>query len=246
MTANKQERIYGRNSLLEVLHANRRPVYHIRIAEGASLRGSLLRITELADKADITVERVPRKNLDEESRHHQGVAASVGAYPYTDLETILAHSKEKTDAPSLLLLDRIQDPQNLGALLRSAEVFGVQGVVLPLRRAVGVTQVVLRASAGASEHLFIARQNLALAIRVLKDKGFWIAGLENDPAAIPLDEFDYDGPIALVVGNEGEGLGRLVRASCDYLIKIPIIGRVESLNASVAGSIAMFSLSRRP
>jgi 23S rRNA (guanosine2251-2'-O)-methyltransferase len=108
-----------------------------------------------------------------------------------------------------------------------------------------VTQVVLRASVGASEHLYIARQNIAQAIRVLKKEGFWIAGLENDPAAVPLGEFHSDGPLALVVGSEGDGLGRLVRDSCDYLIKIPIVGRIDSLNASVAGSIAMFSLNRR-
>ena len=244
MTAGKRERIYGRNALLEVLRAARRPVYHVRIAEGATIKGSLLLITEMADKAGIPVERVPRKRLDAEYSHHQGVAASVGAYPYEDLHVILARSKENTAAPRLLLLDRIQDPQNLGALLRSAEVFGLGGVVLPLRRAVGVTQVVLRASAGASEHLYIARQNIAQAIRILKKEGFWIAGLVNDPSAVPLGEFHSDGPLALVVGNEGDGLGRLVRESCDYLIKIPIVGRIDSLNASVAGSIAMFSLCR--
>lgn len=245
MTTGKRERIYGRNALLEVLRAARRPVYHVRIAEGATIKGSLLLITEMADKAGIPVERVQRKRLDAEYSHHQGVAASVGAYPYEDLHVILARAKERTAAPRLLLLDRIQDPQNLGALLRSAEIFGLQGVVLPFRRAVGVTQVVLRASAGASEHLNIARQNIAQAIRVLKKEGFWIAGLENDPAAVPLGEFHSDGPLALVVGNEGDGLGRLVRDSCDYLIKIPTVGRIDSLNASVAGSIAMFTLSRR-
>ncbi len=245
MTKNKRERIYGRNAILEVLRADRRPVYRIRIADGASIRGALLIISEIAEEKNIPVERVPRKILDGECDQHQGVSAGVGAYPYEELDAILALSKAGSTAPRLLLLDRIQDPQNLGALLRSAEVFGLHGVVLPPRRAAGVTHVVLRASAGASEHLLIARQNLAQAIRVLKEEGFWIAGLENDPAAVPLDEFRPDGSLALVVGNEGDGLGRLVRESCDYLIKIPIVGRVESLNASVAGSIAMFSLSRR-
>ena len=199
-------------------------------------------IRQLAEQSSVPVDQVERLEIANE---HQGLAALVDPYPYSSLDSLMQKAARAAEPPLLLILDQVQDPQNLGTLLRAAEAVGVHGVLLPLRGAAGVTPAVVKASAGACEHLWIARENLAQAIRQLKRDNVWIAGLENSPAAVRIDQIDLQGPLALVVGSEGQGLRRLVRESCDFLVRIPMRGRVGSLNAAVAGSLALYEVWRR-
>jgi 23S rRNA (guanosine2251-2'-O)-methyltransferase len=178
--------------------------------------------------------------LDSLSDNHQGIAAEVSAYPYSDLNSILKLARQKEEEPFILILDSLQNPQNLGTLLRSAEAFGVHGLVLPLRHTSGVTPAVVNASSGAAEHMLIASANLAQAIEELKKAGLWIVGLEGSLAAQPPEKLRLNGSTALVVGSEGEGMRALVRKSCDVLMRLPLEGRISSLNAAVAGSIGLY------
>jgi 23S rRNA (guanosine2251-2'-O)-methyltransferase len=235
------ERIFGRNAVYEVLRGDRRRVSEIDVAEGAEARGTLKRLLDLAAQRGIPVRRVPRRDLDRQSDSHQGVGASVGAYPYVTVHEVLEHASQSGEPPFLLVLDLIQNPQNLGALLRSAEAVGVHGVLLAEHRAVGITPAVVSSSAGACEHLHVARGNLAQAMRALREAGVWLVGLEAGPESRLLDTVDLRGPLGLVIGNEGEGLRRLVRESCDVLAGLPMRGRVDSLNAAVAGSLALYA-----
>ncbi len=236
------ERIYGRNPVLEVFRAERRRVLKLLLARGVKERGSIAQILEFARAEGIPRERVDRRELDKESRGHQGVVAVVESYPYARLKDILARSESSGDPPLVLLLDTLQDPQNFGTLLRTAEAVGVHGVVVPLRRMVGVTPAVVSASAGASEHLLVSASNLVGAIRALQALDAWVLGLERGPEALPLAEIDLTLGLGLVVGSEGKGMRRLVRQSCDYLGQLPMRGRVGSLNAAVAGSIALYAI----
>lgn len=241
VTGRGREVVYGRHPVSEVLAARRRRVHRLWVAKGVNAQGALLATLASAEGTGVLIERVPRKSLDQWSANHQGVAASVDPYPYVGLSEILERAQSRGEPPLILLLDVLQDPQNLGTLLRTAEAVGVHGVVLPHRRGVGVTPAVVSASSGACEHLLVAQANLAQAIRSLKGAGVWIAGLEKDPEAKRLDEFDLSGSLGLVVGNEGRGLRELVRRSCDLLVRIPLRGQVDSLNAAVAGSIALYA-----
>jgi 23S rRNA (guanosine2251-2'-O)-methyltransferase len=241
MQEGSRERLFGRNAVCEVLRAGRRKVYALDVAEGAEVRGSLRRVLDLAKAESIAVRKVRRADLDRESDSHQGVAATAAAYPYVEIEDILGRAAELDEPPLVLLLDLIQNPQNLGTLLRTAEAVGVHGVVIGSHRAAGITPAVVSSSSGASEHLRIARGNLAQAMGVLRAAGLWMAGLEAGPEAVSLDEVNLGGPLGLVVGNEGEGMRRLVRESCDVLVRLPMRGRVESLNAAVAGSLALYA-----
>ncbi len=236
----EREWLYGRNSVREALRAGRRPCYRLWLAEGIRPAALAEALRALAADRGCAVERVPRGHLDRAVGHrrHQGVALEVGPYPYVDPALPLERGGR---APFLLLLDLLQDPQNLGTLLRTAEAVGVHGVYLPRRRGARVTPAVVRASAGAVEHLAVAQvTNLARWIERLKERGIWVYGLERDPRAASLFETDLSGPIALVVGSEGEGLRPLVRRRCDGLLYLPMEGRVNSLNAAVAGSIALY------
>ena len=238
--------LYGRNAVWEALRAGRRRFYKLVLAEGVRESGIVAEIADLARRRQIPLQRVERRQLDEISSNHQGVAAEVSPYPYVDWEEILAEIERGQEMPLLLLLDCLQDPQNLGSLLRTAEIVGVQGVVLPKRRAVGVTPAVVNASAGAVEHLRVARvTNLVRAMEELKGRDIWIVGLENVPQAQPYYQADLNLPLALVVGSEGRGMRRLVREKCDLLIKLPMRGRISSLNAAVAGSIALYEAWRQ-
>ncbi|MBM4429949.1 MAG: 23S rRNA (guanosine(2251)-2'-O)-methyltransferase RlmB [Chloroflexi bacterium] len=236
------EIIYGRNAVYEALRAGRRRCTSVWIAEGVQQSGAIARILELAEKRSLAVRRVPRRQLDQLGDvNHQGVAAQVGIYPYAEVEDMLRLAQERKEMPLLLLLDCLQDPQNLGTLLRTAEVVGVHGVVIPRHRAAEVTPAVSHASAGAVEHLLVAQvTNLVRTIGELKEQGVWIVGLENLPEAQHYRQARLDMPLALVVGSEGQGLGRLVRENCDLHIHLPMRGKVDSLNASVAGSIALY------
>jgi 23S rRNA (guanosine2251-2'-O)-methyltransferase len=239
--AGSRERIFGRHAAYEVLRAARRKVYALDVAEGAEVRGELRRVLDLAEAASVPVHRVRRAELDRQSDSHQGVAATVAAYPYVEIEDILERAAELNEPPLVLMLDLIQNPQNLGTLLRTAEAVGVHGVVIGSHRAVGITPAVVSSSSGASEHLRIAQGNLAQAMDRLRSAGVWMVGLEGGPEGVRMDEVNLAGPLGLVVGNEGEGMRRLVRASCDTLMRVPMRGRIESLNAAVAGSLALYA-----
>ena len=236
----KDEAIYGRRPILETLRAQRRIVHRLQIAEGASRQGSLANAIDTAEKHGIPIDRVDRHELERVSHHHQGIVALVSPYPYATLDDILEISEVRRESSFVLLLDLLQDPQNLGSLLRTADAVGVHGILIGKHRAVGVTPSVVASSAGACEHLLIARGNLAQGITRLKERGAWLAGLEHHPEAEPSDRVDLGGPLGLVVGSEGSGLRRLVRDKCDFLVQIPMLGKIESLNAAVAGSIALF------
>lgn len=235
-----KEWIYGRHAVYETLRAGRRKVYRLRQAEGVQANPILQSIADLARSKKIPVEQVRRHDLDGLGESHQGVALQADEFEYSHLGQLLDAAKAAGEPPFFLLLDALQDPQNLGTLLRTAEAVGVQGVILPSRRSASITPAVVNASSGASEHLLVAQHNLAQAIDELKQANVWVIGLEGGPEAQPLGKLRLDGALALVVGSEGEGLRRLVRQSCDGLLSLPMRGKIESLNAAVAGSIALY------
>jgi len=235
-----KEWISGRNPVYEVLRAHRRQVFRLWVAQGAEEKGRLAEVLELADERKLIVERVPRQRLDTLGETHQGVAVEVSGYPYSTLQDILGLAQERDEPPFVLVLDALQNPQNFGTLLRTAEAVGVHGVLIPLARTVGVTPAVVHASAGASEHLLVAALNLAQGIERLKQADIWVVGLEAGSEAQPLERARLDGALALVVGSEGEGLRALVRKSCDMLVCLPMRGKIQSLNAAVAGSVALY------
>jgi 23S rRNA (guanosine2251-2'-O)-methyltransferase len=239
LTAKNSELIYGLHPVEEVLRAGRRTVRRVMVS--GSARPS---IEEAAKQSSVPVERVERSVLDSAGDHHQGVGAEVGPYLYSELHLILEAAGAARSQALILILDQLQDPQNLGTLIRTAEAVGVAGILLPKRGAVGITPAVVSASSGASEHLNIARVNLARAMVELKKSNVWIAGLENNADARDIYTAELDTPLAIVVGAEGHGLRRLVRESCDYLVRIPMRGSVSSLNAAVAGSIALYEARR--
>lgn len=234
------EWITGRNPVFEVLRGGRRHIHRLWVAQGAELKGTLEKIVQLAQTQQIPINFVSRSDLDGIDTHHQGVALDTGGYPYSNLEAIIQFAKSRNEPVFVLLLDQIQDPQNLGTLLRSAEAFSVHGVILPLARAAAVTPAVVNASSGATEMLNIAQHNIAQAIDRLKEAGGWMVGLEDSPDAQPPKQINLKGGVGLVVGNEAKGLRRLVRDKCDFLLRIPMQGKIDSLNAAVAGSIALF------
>jgi 23S rRNA (guanosine2251-2'-O)-methyltransferase len=210
------------------------------VAKGIKPEGQLPQILQIAQARHLPIEEVPRAQLDALGDHHQGVALEASGYPYAALEDLLAYSQQQPELPFFLLLDLIQDPQNLGSLLRTAEAMGVHGVVLPSRQAAQINPTVVHASSGASEHLLIAQYNLAQAIAHFKQEEIWIYGLDEDPNSKIPQELRFDLGLALVVVNEGSGMRQLVRQSCDELMRLPMVGKIESLNAAVAGSIALY------
>ena len=236
-----KETLYGRNAVYEALRAHRREMFGLQVAEGANPSGRLAESIELAQKLRIPVSNVPRARLDRLDANHQGVALEAGEYRYADVTDILDQSSARSELPFILILDSLQDPQNFGTLLRTAEAVGVHGVVIPLARAVGVTPAVVNASSGATEHLCIAQSNLAQTIEALKDSDVWIVGLDQDGEPISAaSERHLHGSVGLVVGSEGEGLHHLTKQKCDVLLRLPMRGQVESLNAAVAGSVALY------
>jgi len=234
--------LYGRNPVYEALRARRRRLYRLWIAEGVQVKGNLRAAVRLAEAQRVPVQAAPRRRLDAlvGHSHHQGVALEAGHYPYADLADALALAEQRGEPPFVLLLDALQDPQNLATLLRTAEIVGVHGVVLPRRHAAAITPAVVNASSGASEHLLIARYNLAQAIERLHAHHVWVVGLEGSAEAQPPEAVSLTGALALVVGSEGSGLRRLVRQKCDALLRLPMRGKIESLNAAVAGSVALY------
>ncbi|RRR77661.1 MAG: 23S rRNA (guanosine(2251)-2'-O)-methyltransferase RlmB [Candidatus Viridilinea halotolerans] len=242
------ELLYGRNAVREALRARRRELQRLTISSGVQETGVVAELVRLAEAAEVAVQRVERQALDRQLRdaNHQGVMLETGPYPYVDLEECLALAAERQEPPLLLLLDHLQDPQNVGTLLRTAEVVGAHGVVMPGRRAAEITPAVVNASSGATEHLRVAMVvNLAQTIVELQKEGVWVVGVEDEEAARPFDTTDLNMPLALVVGAEGAGLARLVRERCDFLVRLPMVGQLASLNAAVAGSIALYGAWRQ-
>ena len=237
-----RELIYGRNAVYECLRAKRREVYKLIVSEGAQEKGVLAQSLQIAKERHVAVQRVPRAQLDKISEGHQGVAAEVSGYPYLALDDFVASHQ----TPLFLVLDLIQDPQNLGTLLRTAEAVGVSGVIIAEDRAAGVTPAVVNTSSGATEHLPVARvTNIARTLEKLKESNVWVIGLEDAPGAQDYTAVDLRGALAIVVGSEGQGIRRLVRETCDILVKLPMLGKITSLNAAVAGSIVLYETLRQ-
>lgn len=239
-----QDYIIGRNPVIEVLKSER-DINKIWIAEN-SLKGQAQQITALAKEKGVTIQFVPKKKIDQMVEgNHQGVVAQVAAYEYVHEDELLNIAKERDELPFILILDEIEDPHNLGSIMRTADAVGAHGIIIPKRRAVGLTSAVAKASTGAIEHIPVARvTNLARTIDDLKEKGVWIVGTDAKGAD---DYRNLDGkmPLALVIGSEGKGIGRLIKEKCDFLVKMPMIGHVTSLNASVASSLLMYEVYRK-
>lgn len=238
--------IWGRNPIVETLHSKRQ-VKRILLAEGQREAPALAIIVREAERKRIPIETVPRARLDQLSHGavHQGCLAIVEMRSYATVDDMLAEAEQKNEAPFLLILDAIQDVNNLGSLLRTAEAVGVHGVILPEHRAAEVNATVIKTSAGATEHLLIAQEtNLTRTIDFLKNQNIWVVGLAGEAKTV-YNQANLTGALALVVGNEGKGISRLVREHCDLLIKLPMRGHVNSLNAAVAGSIALYEALRQ-
>ncbi len=244
---NKGEWVYGRRPVMEVLRAGRRHLYEAVLPGGGRDSPDVAELRALLVTAGIPMRPMLRTELDQLAAggNHQGVALRVGGYPYISLEQVIHDVQARPDALTLLL-DHIEDPQNVGSLLRSAEAAGVTGVILPEDRAAAITPAVVRASAGASEHLRVARTvNLVRAMKLLQEAGIWLAGLDTGEDTRLYTGLDYNGRTGIVVGAEGKGIGRLVRESCDFVAHIPMRGKVASLNAGVAGGIMLFEVARQ-
>lgn len=234
----------GRNAVLEHLRAGG-ATDKLFVAEGAE--GRLGDVLALARSRGVPVSVCDRRKLDAMSRTgcHQGVLAQAAAHAYATLDALLETAQARGEPPLLVICDGIEDPHNLGAIIRSAETAGAHGVVIPKRRAAGLTAVTARASAGALEHIGVHRAtNLAAALDTLKERGVWIFGAEAD-GTVSLYDADFAGPTALVIGSEGAGLSRLIREKCDFIVSIPMRGKVNSLNASNAAAVLLFEAVRR-
>ena len=237
--------LIGRNAVTEALRAGR-GINKLLLAEGDK-EGAVSEILALAKERGIVTQFVERSKIEAIAGglRHQGVLAYAAPVAYADLEDILKAAEEKGEDPFLLLLDELEDPHNLGALLRTADATGVHGVLIPKRRSVPLTATVAKTSAGAIEYVPVARiGNIAQTLKALKDKGFWVAGADMDGTQ-NYYEADLTGPLVLVVGSEGKGMGRLTKEACDFIVKMPMTGRINSLNASVAGSILMYESMRQ-
>jgi len=236
-----KEFVYSRNAVYETLRARRRDVFKIELADNVQIKGKLAEIMTLAQQRKIQVVKAPRTRLDKVHEHNQGIIAEVSKYPYVDMLDILENAKNRNEQPFVLLLDSLNDPQNLGTLIRTAEATGVHGIIIPLAHTVEVTPAVVNASSGASEHMPMVQMNLSQAIDALKAENVWVVGLDQNGETIGAKtQRHLTGSTALVVGSEGEGIRQLTRTKCDIVLKLPMRGQVESLNAAVAGSVALY------
>jgi len=240
-----EEMIVGRNSVREAIKSGR-AINKLLMARGEK-HGSIIEIINLARQKGLLIQEVDSAKLDSLSGglRHQGIAALVSPVPYADVETILASAYQKNEAPFIVLLDELEDPHNVGAILRTADAAGVHGVLLPQRRSCPLSATVAKTSAGAIEYVPVARiGNVTQAIDKLKKQGIWVVGADADGDKNYFD-IDFTDPVLIVVGNEGKGLGRLVKQQCDYLVRIPMRGRISSLNASVACSLLLYEVLRQ-
>ncbi|MEH7343927.1 23S rRNA (guanosine(2251)-2'-O)-methyltransferase RlmB [Bacillus sp. JJ1532] len=236
-----QDFIMGKNPVMEALKSGR-DINKIFIAEG-SQGGQMQQVIGLAKASNVFVQFVPKKKLDQMAEgNHQGVVAQVAAYQYAEIDDLFQAAEKRNEAPFFLLLDEIEDPHNLGSIMRTADAVGAHGIIIPKRRAVGLTATVAKASTGAIEHIPVVRvTNMARTIDELKEKGVWIAGTDAKGSE-DYRRFDGTLPLGLVIGSEGKGMGRLIRDKCDFLIHLPMAGHVTSLNASVAAALLMYEV----
>lgn len=238
------EQIEGRNAVLEAFRSGK-CVDKLFILDGCQ-NGPVRTIAREARKKDTIINYVSKERLDQlsETRAHQGVIAQVAAYEYSTVEDILAKAEEKGEPPFLILLDNVEDPHNLGAIIRTANLAGAHGVIIPKRRAVGLTSTVAKTSAGAINYTPVAKvTNLVRTMEELKEKGIWFVCA--DMGGESMYRMNLTGPIGLVIGNEGEGVGRLVKEACDFTASIPMKGDIDSLNASVAAGVLAYEIVRQ-
>ncbi len=243
--ADELDRLEGRNSVLEALRSDR-SINRILIARGER-EGSINQIIALARQKHIVIQETDRAKLDvmSETHSHQGVIALVSARDYVEVDDILKAAADSGKPPFIVILDEITDPHNLGSILRTSNAAGVHGVIIPKRRAIGLTSVVSKASAGAIEYVPVARvTNIVQTIEYLKKQNIWVAGTDSEGDR-PYYDCDLTGGIALVIGSEGEGMGKLVREACDFTVSIPMAGEISSLNAAVAGAIVIYEIVRQ-
>ena len=236
------DQVEGRNAVLELLESGR-DINKILVANGEK-HGSIHKILAIAKERKIIVTEMERSKLNQISQiqNNQGIIAIVPPYDYCEVEDILEEAKRKNEMPFILILDGIEDPHNLGSIIRTAETAGVHGIIIPKRRAASVNSTVSKVSAGAVEYMKIARvNNINETIRYLKEQGVWICGTDMDTNTIYTKQ-DYKMPIAIVIGSEGFGMSRLVKENCDFLVKIPMKGKITSLNASVSAGIIMYEI----
>ena len=239
-----EDMVAGRNAVMEALKGSR-SVNKLMIANG-STEGSIKEIVAVAKDKGVNIQYWDRSKLDSIARgiRHQGVLAQVAPVQYAELEDILQVAKDRNEPPFIVLLDELEDPHNLGAILRTADAAGVHGVLIPKHRSCPLSATVAKTSAGAVEHVPVARVgNLVQTIKKLKQEGLWVAAADMDGK----DYYDTDltGPLLLIIGSEGQGVGRLVKEQCDFVVRIPMVGKINSLNASVAGSILMYEAMKQ-
>ncbi|MFC4778080.1 23S rRNA (guanosine(2251)-2'-O)-methyltransferase RlmB [Paenibacillus sp. GCM10023252] len=244
---NQEEWIAGKHPVLEALRSGRE-INKIWITDSAQ-KSLTMPIVAEAKKQGIIVQFVDKRKLDSLAEGievpHQGVIAQAAAFRYWELDELVQRAKDSGETPFFLILDEIEDPHNLGSILRTAECTGVHGVIIPKRRAAGLTATVLKTSAGAAEHVPVTRvTNLAQTIERLKEEGIWIAGTDvSAPQDVYKTKFDL--PLGIVIGNESKGMGRLIKEKCDFLVKLPMLGQLNSLNASVAAGVLMYEVVRQ-
>ena len=236
--------IGGKNPVIETLKSDR-SVHKIWVADGMK-PSALQSIVSLAKKKNILIQRVPKRKLDDmKIENHQGVVAQIAAYKYSTLDDLFLQAEQRNEMPFFLILDEIEDPHNLGSILRTADCVGVHGIIIPKHRAVGLTHTVAKASTGAIEHVPVVRvTNIAQTLKVLKDAGLWIiaADLQNSR---DYRELEANFPLALVIGSEGKGISRIVSKSCDFIYRLPMVGQATSLNASVAAALFLYEIYRK-
>lgn len=239
-----ENKIEGRNAVLEALRAGK-PIDKLYVLDGCP-DGPVRTIIREAKKGDTIINYVKKERLDQlsETGHHQGVIAMAASYEYATVEDILEKAREKVEAPFIFVLDNIEDPHNLGAMIRTANLAGAHGVIIPKRRAVGLTPTVARTSAGAINYTPVAKvTNLKQTMEQLKKEGMWFVCADMD--GTPYYQMDLKGPMGLVIGNEGEGVSRLIKETCDFVASIPMKGDIDSLNASVAAGVLAFEIARQ-
>ncbi len=240
-----QDQVEGRNSVLELLESGR-DINKILVAKGEK-HGSIFKILAIAKERKVLVTEIERNKLNQiaQTPNNQGVIAIVPPFNYCDVDDILELAKQKNEMPFILILDEIEDPHNLGSIIRTAETAGVHGIIIPKRRSAQVNSTVSKVSAGAVEHMKIARvNNINETMRYLKDNEIWICGTDMDTDVVYTKQ-DYRMPLAIVIGSEGFGMSRLVKENCDFLVKIPMKGKITSLNASVSAGIIMYEVVRQ-
>lgn len=238
----REDLIIGRNAVIEALKSDR-TIECVYVSKG-DLEGSIKVALGLAKDRGVVIKEADRRKLDTmcDGLNHQGIVARVTPFKYCEVNDILEDAKRKEQQPFIVILDEIEDPHNLGSIIRTAELCGVHGIIIPKRRNVGVTSTVYKCSAGAIEHMKIAKvTNINATIDMLKEQGIWIYGADIDGKDYSYNT-DFSGPCALIIGSEGKGISSLTLKKCDLLVKIPIIGKINSLNASVAGGIMMYEV----